>query len=117
MNGATVGDDAQAKAPRQRLAGAAGLLHQVLRLGQDRAGPRHHLGPRGGENDPGSIAIDHGGAENLLQLLHPGRQRRLGDMRRVGGAAEGPVMGEELEVLELAEGWEHKSDIGCIDRH
>jgi hypothetical protein len=37
-------------------------------------------------------------------------------MGRLGGAAEAPVLGEQLEVVQLAEGWEHDPDIEAAYR-
>src|SRR6185437_651582 len=61
----------------------------------------------GGQDHAGAAAVDHRRAEDPLQLLHAGRQRWLGHVRRLGRAAERAVLGEQLQVLELAQGGQH----------
>ena len=102
------GDHPQSQPAFQGLAGAAAGLNQILRLGQNRPRPGDRLGPGGGEDDPGAVAVDHRRPEDLLQLLNPGRQGRLGDVGGLGGAAERAVLGEKLEVLKLPKGREHR---------
>ena len=63
--------------------------------------------PTGGQDHAGAGAVDHRRAEDPLQLLDAGRQGRLGDVGGLGGAAEGAVLGQELQVLQLAQGGEH----------
>ena len=67
----------------------------------------HRLLADGGQDDAGAAAVDHRRAQDLLQLLHAGRQGRLGDVGGLGGAAERAVLGQQLEVLQLSEGREH----------
>ncbi len=100
-------DHPQAEAPCQRLAGAVGGLHEVLRAGQDLVAPAHGVLADGGEDHARAGAVDHRRAQHLLQLLDAGRKGGLSDVRGVGGAAEGAVLGQELQVMQLPEGGEH----------
>ena len=68
----------------------------------------------GGQDDAGAGPVDECRAEDLLQLLDAGRERRLGDVRRLGRTAEGAVLGQELQVLQLADRREHATYIGRL---
>ncbi len=81
-------DHAQAEAARQRLAGGAGGLHQILRARQDVVAPARHLLADGGEDHARTGPIDHRRVERALQFLNAGRQGGLGDVGGLCGAAE-----------------------------
>ena len=67
----------------------------MLRAGlQDLAADR-----RGG--DALEAAVEQRHAEEVLQLLDLGRQRRLGDEAGFGGAAEMAGIGERNEIFQL----------------
>ena len=97
----------EAKAAGQGLAGIARCLDQILGARQDVLGPAHGLGADGGQLDPTPGALDDGGAQNPLQLLHARTQRRLADMRSLGGPAERAMLGEQFQILQLAKGGQH----------
>ncbi|MNS66146.1 hypothetical protein D3C72_993470 [compost metagenome] len=113
QEGSDGGDDAEAEPARQGLAGVARRLDQVLGAGQDVLGALDRLGADGGQLHRAARAFDHRRAQDLLQFLHPGRQGRLADVRGFGRAAEGGVLGQELEIVELSQGGEHPPHIGA----
>ena len=59
-------------------------------------------------------ALDHGGAQDPFQLLHPGAEGGLADVGGLGGAGEAAVFGEKLQILELTQGGEHLGRIGPV---
>ncbi len=98
------GDDPAAKAAGEGLRRRPPGLGQILGLGQDGARPLNRLGAGGGEDDTGAIAIDHDRAQDPFQLLDAGRKGWLGDVGRLGGATERALFGEQLEIMQLAQG-------------
>ena len=107
------GDDAEAEPARQGLARVARRLDQILGAGQDVLGALDRLGADGGQLHRAARAFDDGCAQDLLQLLHPCRQGWLADMGRLRRTAEGGVLGQELEIVELSQGGEHAPHIGA----
>jgi hypothetical protein len=71
--------------------------------GQDRVGPREQLGARGGQLDAAARAVQQRHAELRLEPADLLRERRLGHVDRLRGAAEVAVARDRGEVLELTE--------------
>ncbi len=113
------GNDAQAEPARQGLARVLGGLDQILGAGQNVLGPPHRLGADGRQDHRPARPFDHGGAQHPFQLLHPGRQGGLADVSGLGRSAEGAVLGQKFQILELTQGRQngHVSRIRERRRH
>ncbi len=114
QEGSDGGDDPQAEAAGERLAGVLGGLHQFLGLVEDGVGADEGGLPHGREDHAGAGAVHHRGAERPLQFLNSRREGRLGDVGGLGGLPERPLLGEELQVLQLADGREHGLTMGSV---
>src|SRR5690606_28004902 len=109
-------DHTEAEATRQRLAGGAGGVDQILGPGQQVRGAADRLLACRRQDDAAAGPLDQRRAEDALQLGEAGRQGRLADVGRLGGAAERAVLGQQLEILELTQGREHGRTINSIYR-
>ena len=59
--------------------------------------------PSGGEALEARAAVHQQHAHLLFELLHAGRQRRLGDAAGLGGAAEMLLAGQRQDEIELVD--------------
>ena len=70
-------------------------------IADDAARPIQHPLALGREAAEAGAAIDQQHAHRRLELLHPGRQRRLGHAAGLRGAAEMPLPGQRQKEFEL----------------
>ena len=98
------GEQPEAKRARLGVGGPAGDVADVVGLAQHHPGTFHDRLADVGQHDLPGAALDQLHAELVLQLLQLGRQRRLADEARLGGATEVAVVrnGDQVpEVLQV----------------
>ena len=95
-------DDAEPEPARERLAGRAGRVDQVVEVAQDGARAADYLVAERCQHDRAPGALDERRAEQRLEVLEARAQRRLGDQTGVRRAAEVEVIGERDEIAHLA---------------
>ena len=79
------------------------LAAHPVDLGEHAPGPRGHRLPGLGRDDAAAGALEQLGAELGLEPADLVRERRLGDVKLLGGAGEVAVAGDRLGVDELAQ--------------
>ena len=104
------GDHAEAQAPGEGFALRARRVQELVRGGEDRARLGGQLEARAGRHHPARVPLEQLHAQQGLQLLELGAERRLGDAARLGRLAEVQVLGDGDEVLELADGGSFHGD-------
>ena len=93
-------DRGDAQLPGQAVAQRVDLRAHRARVADDAARPVEHLLALGREALETRAAVDQQHAHLLLELLHAGRKRRLGDAAGLGGAAEMPLAGQGKEEIQ-----------------
>ena len=96
------GDDAEAERACQRVAAAAGQLHEAFQVAQaEPRGSRHLLADRG-DDDAAVGPFDELHAEQLFEILDGDAEGGLRHEACRRRTAEMPVLGERREIAELA---------------
>jgi hypothetical protein len=87
----------------QAVAQRVDLLAHGTAVADDTPSPVEHALALGREALEAGAAVHQQHAHLLFQLLHTGRQRRLGDAARLGGAAEMPLPRQRQNEIELVD--------------
>ena len=82
----------------------AGEIDEVARAREHALAPAHHLGADLGEHDLAGPALDQRHPEQLLEIADLHGKSGLGHRAGLRGAAEMPVLGERIEISQLAQG-------------
>ena len=96
--GGNGGDDAEGERAGYRILALDYIALRSFKFAQDRACPREESFANVGKADGTTEAIEEAGAEFVLQFEDLLGQRRLRDVRVLGGAAEGAGFGDGAEV-------------------
>ena len=96
-------DRGDAQLPGQAVAQRVDLLAHGAGVADDAPRPVEHALALRREALEARAAVDQQHAHLLFELLHAGRQRRLGDAAGLGGAAEMLFAGQGQEEFELVD--------------
>ena len=100
QRGATPRADSDAQFAEFQSLGQADLAVEVAGAGVERPGMAQQQASHVGGLDTGRPAVEQGRPDLCFQRLDAARQRRLGDVRRGGGAAEVAVLGDSDQVTK-----------------